>query len=254
MLRGSAISYDWYKSAEGQGLLAHLTDPATGYRKVYGLLEQPSLPPSLPVHQFKLFLVGRTGSGKTCLVSWLAGLPGWNHTMGESPGVRVTQIYWPCLLTGRGPGVAPQLATFKLQLWDAGDGAVRKYGHVYPVCRENSAAVILTFSFTERGTWDELPALIQRTLAAGAQAGEACIESILPIIVGTKYGSVSDNEVSEQEVLEAETNWNIPIIKVRHAGLGPTAGQGAPSNLPEVATALNTICEQLWLAKHRDQL
>ena len=31
MLRGSAISYDWYKSAEGQGLLAHLTDPATGY-------------------------------------------------------------------------------------------------------------------------------------------------------------------------------------------------------------------------------
>ena len=32
MLRGSAISYDWYKSAEGQGLLAHLTDPATGYR------------------------------------------------------------------------------------------------------------------------------------------------------------------------------------------------------------------------------
>ena len=55
------------------------------------------------------------------------------------------QIYWPCLLTGRGPGVSPQLATFKLQLWDAGDGAVRKYGHVYPVCRENSAAVILTF-------------------------------------------------------------------------------------------------------------
>ena len=25
---------------------------------------------------------------------------------------------------------------------------------------------------------------------------------------------MSDNEVSEQEVLEAETNWNIPIIKV----------------------------------------
>ena len=81
-------------------------------------------------------------------------------------------------------------------------------------------------------------------------------------------------------MLEAETNWNIPIIKVeqqltiiatinnfkiffadliiflkvRHAGLGPSMGQGAPSNLPEVATALNTICEQLWLAKHRDQL
>ena len=37
-------------------------------------------------------LVVRTGSGKTCLVSWLAGLQGWNHTLGESPGVRVTQV------------------------------------------------------------------------------------------------------------------------------------------------------------------
>ena len=45
-------------------------------RKLYGLLESPSLPPSIPTHQFKLFLVGRTGSGKTCLVSWLAGLQG----------------------------------------------------------------------------------------------------------------------------------------------------------------------------------
>ena len=98
MLRGSVISYDWYKSAEGQGVLAQLTDPTTGYRKLFGLLEQPSLPPSIPVHQFKLFLVGRTGSGKTCLVSWLAGLPGWSSTTGESPGVRVSQLYWPCLL------------------------------------------------------------------------------------------------------------------------------------------------------------
>ena len=33
MLRGTVISYDWYKTAEGQGLLAHLTDPNTGYRQ-----------------------------------------------------------------------------------------------------------------------------------------------------------------------------------------------------------------------------
>ena len=92
-----------------------------------------------------------------------------------------------------------QLATFKLHFWDAGDSAVRgspchqdylhlllqvrKYGHVYPVCREGAAAVILTFSFTDRTTWEELPALIQRTLAAGAGEG---VESILPIVVGTK--------------------------------------------------------------------
>ena len=102
------------------------------------------------------------------------------------------------MLTPR-PGIN-QLATFKLHFWDAGDSAVtimtssslrviphpfqvRKYGHVYPVCREGAAAVILTFSFTDRTTWEELPALIQRTLAAGAGEG---VESILPIVVGTK--------------------------------------------------------------------
>ena len=34
-------------------------------RKVYGLLEQPSLPPSLPVHQFKLFLVRQVSAVMT---------------------------------------------------------------------------------------------------------------------------------------------------------------------------------------------
>mgnify|MGYP002050019174 FL=1 len=180
------------------------------------MLESPSLPPSIPTHQFKLFLVGRTGSGKTCLVSWLAGLQGWSYTLGESPGVRVTQVgliltqldniltqlYSTDLLAlfadsetrnepaghiqtpllGRGGQCGEilfvmNIRVIRLRL------QVRKYGHVYPVCREGAAAVILTFSFTDRTTWEELPALIQRTLAAGAGEG---VESILPIVVGTK--------------------------------------------------------------------
>ena len=68
-------------------------------------------------------------------------------------------------------------------------------------------------------------------------------------LIKLPQGTPSDkNEVSQEEVAEAETNWNIPIIKVRHS-TSPT-----PSSLPEVATALNTICEQLWLAKHRGRL
>jgi hypothetical protein len=30
MLQGSVLSYDWYKTGEGQGLLAHFIDPKTG--------------------------------------------------------------------------------------------------------------------------------------------------------------------------------------------------------------------------------
>ena len=96
--------------------------------------------------------------------------------MGESPGVRVTHVYWPARVTSR-----QQLVTFKLHLWDAGDSAVRKYGHVYPVCREGASAVILTFSFTDRSSWEELPALIQRTIAPGEG-----MDNILPIVVGNK--------------------------------------------------------------------
>lgn len=229
-MRGSVLSYDWYKTAEGQGLLAHLTSPITGHRKVYGVLEQPSLPPSIPVLQFKLFLVGRVGTGKTCTVGWLSGLPGWNYQLGESPGVRTTQVYWPARVNGK-------LVLFKLHLWDAGDSAVRKYGHVYPVCKEDAAAVLVVFSFTDRSSWEDLPNLIQRTVMK---------QDITPIVVGTKYGNTTENEVSQAEVLEAETSWNIPVIKVRHQANNPS-----PSSLPEVAVALNTICEQLWLAKNR---
>lgn len=231
MIRGSVVSFDWFKSPEGQGLLAHLTDPGTGYRKLYGVLEQPSLPPSIEQRDYKVFLVGRAGQGKTCAASWLAGLPGWNCQQGESPGVRSTIVYWPARVQGK-------LVLFKLNIWDAGDSAVRKYGHVYPVCKEGADGALVVFSFTDRASWEELPGLVQRT----AQPQD----NITPIVVGTKYGNVQENEVSGAEVQEFEQSWNIPIIRVRHQ-----AQSTSPPSIPDVSAALNTICEQLWLAQRR---
>ncbi|MFN9940380.1 MAG: hypothetical protein ACK56I_12990, partial [bacterium] len=40
---------------------------------------------------------------------------------------------------------------------------MRKYGHVYPACKEGAQGVLFTFSFTDRASWEDLPALIQRT-------------------------------------------------------------------------------------------
>lgn len=234
--RGSVLDGEWYKSREGAGLLASLSQPGTGYRKLYGLLEQPSLPPSIPTLPFKVFLVGRAGTGKTCTASWLAGLPGWSYQLGESPGVRTSHVYWPARVGGK-------LVLFRLHLWDAGDSAVRKYGHVYPVCREGASGVLLLFSFTDRASWEELPGLLQRTVYSQDGPG------ILPIIVGTKFGNPGDNEVSQDEVVEAEASWNIPVVRIRHQSQNP-----APAPLPEVAAALNTICEQLYLAKHRQKI
>jgi len=154
--------------------------------------------------------------------------------LGESPGVRTTQVYWPARVAGK-------LLLFRLQLWDAGDAAVRKYGHVYPVCREGASGVLLVFSYTDRASWEELPGLIQRTVMQDP--------GVLPVIVGNKFGNPADNEVSQSEVSEAEASWSIPIVRIRHQSQNP-----APGALPEVAAALNTICEQLYLAKHRHKL
>jgi hypothetical protein len=52
---------------------------------------------------------------------------------------------------------------YQLHIWEAGDSAVRKYGHVYPACKEGAQGVLFTFSFTDRASWEDLPALIQRT-------------------------------------------------------------------------------------------
>ncbi len=30
MMQGTILSYDWFKSGEGQGLMAHFIDPKTG--------------------------------------------------------------------------------------------------------------------------------------------------------------------------------------------------------------------------------
>lgn len=233
--RGSVLAYDWYKSGEGQGLLAHLTHPATGHRRLYGSLEYPNIPPSIECAEFKLYLVGESGVGKTAVASWLAGLQGWNRQSGESPGVRMTTLYWPAK-------VQNSLVFFKLDLWEAGDGASKKYGHVFPSCRDGAHAVLPVFSFTDRATWQEIPELISRATGPTQQ------QPAFPIVIGNRFGLGSDTTVSATEVAEFEATTNISVVRVRNQ-----TNSSNPASLPEVASALNTICEQLWVARMRSK-
>eukprot|EP00095_Tigriopus_kingsejongensis_P011105 maker-scaffold268_size230776-snap-gene-1.40 protein:Tk11105 transcript:maker-scaffold268_size230776-snap-gene-1.40-mRNA-1 annotation:"rem2- and rab-like small gtpase 1" len=169
-MRSHAISLDWHQSAEGQGVLAHLTDPTTGRRRVYGFLERPLLPPSVQVVQYKLFFVGKPGIGKTSLVSYLLGRPPPTSPLGETPGIRATQVYWPTK-------IQTQLVLFLLNLWDTGDTAAKKYAHMQPVCRENAAGVVFVFSFNDRASFEELD---QQIPVLSRQPTSIC-----PIVVGT---------------------------------------------------------------------
>ena len=108
-----------------------------------GLLEKPNIPPSIKVLHFKLYLVGKGGVGKTSLVSYLSGAPDWTnaHHQGETPGVRATQIYWPTRIQS-------QIIMFQLDLWDSGETASKKYGHILPVSqvKPNTKSYIVVYN------------------------------------------------------------------------------------------------------------
>ena len=128
----NVLDLDWYQTPEGQGVLAHLIDPDTGKRKLYGLLEQPNVPPTIKTLSYKLFVSGKAGVGKTSLVSYLSGRSDWasQHLhSGETPGIRTTKVYWPAKIRGQ------QVCLFELDLWDSGESSAKKYGHILPVSR-----------------------------------------------------------------------------------------------------------------------
>ncbi|XP_050838490.1 ciliogenesis and planar polarity effector 2 isoform X2 [Serinus canaria] len=141
-----------------------------------GLLERPALPPALavPTVTYKLFLAGRSGVGKTALVAWLGGTPApaAHH---ETLGIEATTLFWPAKPRGSGRPVL-----FQLHLWDCGDGALRKFEHLLPACKEEADAALFLFSFTDRASFEELPALMGRVLGPGDR-------HLVRVVVGTKY-------------------------------------------------------------------
>ncbi len=75
----------------------------------------------------KLGILGKAFSGKSTLISLLAGHKDPSSSFqGETPGIRVTKLYWPAKI-GR------QNFLFDLEFWDGGDAASKKYSHILPV-------------------------------------------------------------------------------------------------------------------------
>lgn len=245
-----SVSLDWTWTPEGQGILAHLTDPGTGVRKLYGFLERPTLPPTVRTVGYKLCLSGKAGAGKTSLVAYLAGQPAWTSGAGETPGVRATTVYWPTRIHN-------QLLLFELSLWDCGDASAKKYGHVGPVCRDGAQACICVFSFADRSSFDDLDSQLARILNHPPQQQQQPPLPACAIVVGTRYADFEQSEVSQADVAAFEAKWRIPILRIRPqaaASTGPHAQtrqqqqqqQRAPPNPQEAAVVLNLICDRLW--------
>ncbi|XP_037236776.1 ciliogenesis and planar polarity effector 2 isoform X2 [Falco rusticolus] len=205
-------------------------------RRVFGLLERPVLPPPLaaPTVTYKLFVSGKSGVGKTALVAMLAGTP-VPPTHHETLGIEATTVHWPAK-----PRASGRPVIFQLHFWDCGDGALRKFEHLLPACKEEADAILFLFSFTDRSSFEELPALMSRVIGPDE-------ENLVKVVVGTKFDLSPQADVTEGDVVAFEGTWGLPVLR---AGSGPGLG-GAGGGLARVAPLLDALVERLW---RRDQI
>ncbi|KAL9969888.1 hypothetical protein ACROYT_G022160 [Oculina patagonica] len=135
---------------------------------------------------------------------------------------------------------------FKLQFWDCGEHAIRKYDHLLPALKEKADAALFLFSFTDRGSFDDLPNQINRVVDQE--------DKILQIAVATRLDQILNSDFTEQEIREFEEQWQVPVLRIANV-TGKRLGDGRSldgrSGVMEVAPFLNSLAELLW---QRDQV
>ena len=71
------------------------------------------------------------------------------------------------------------------------------------MCQEGAVGALFVFSFTNKSSFEELDAALSRLSHSASASGDVC-----PLVVGTRYGAVSESEVTAADVLRFEAKWN----------------------------------------------
>ncbi|XP_072309023.1 ciliogenesis and planar polarity effector 2 [Eucyclogobius newberryi] len=226
---GSIIVADWHLCKDSKEYFNKILQKMR--RKQFGLLESPMMSPLAAVDtvQYKIFLSGKSGVGKSSVVARLAGvnIPSMHY---ETIGIETTIVYWPVKIKESG-----RVLFFRLQLWDCGENAVRRFDHMLPSCKEQVDAVLLLFSFTDLTSFEDLPNQIAKWTGP-AQDG------VVKVVVGTKFDLFMHCDVAERDVRAFCSTWGLPVLRV---------GGEVSDGLGDVAPFLNCLCENLW---HQDCL
>ncbi|XP_049433622.1 ciliogenesis and planar polarity effector 2 [Epinephelus fuscoguttatus] len=224
---GSVVVADWHRSKDSKEYFSKILHKKR--RKHFGLLESPVMPPHVAVDtvHYKVFLSGKSGVGKTALAARLAGLnvPNMHY---ETTGIETTVVYWPVKLRESG-----RVLFFRLQLWDCGENALRRFDHLLPACKEQVDAVLFLFSFTDRTSFDDLSNQITKWTETSAGP-------VVKLVVGTKFDLFMHCDVAQRDVRDFQERWSLPLLRV---------GGEVSDGLGDVAPLLNCLAENLW---HQD--
>ncbi|XP_071751349.1 ciliogenesis and planar polarity effector 2 [Centroberyx gerrardi] len=223
---GSIVVADWHRSADSKDFFSKILHKKR--RKKFGLLESPVMPPHIAVDtvHYKIFISGKSGVGKTALAARLAGLkiPNMHY---ETTGIETTVVYWPVKLRESG-----RVLFFRLQLWDCGENALRRFDHLLPSCKEEVDAILFLFSFTDRTSFDDLSNQIAKWSGPP--------DRLVKLVVGTKFDLFMHSDVTEREVSKFQEERSFPVLR--------TGGE-VSDGLGDVAPLLNCLAERLW---HQD--
>ncbi|KAJ8401276.1 hypothetical protein AAFF_G00385070 [Aldrovandia affinis] len=214
---GSIILIDWHRSADSKEYLSRIKNKKQ--RRRFGLLEAPVLPPHLSVDtvRYKVLISGKSGVGKTALAARLAGLdiPRMHY---DTTGIETTVLFWPVKLRDNG-----RVLFFRLQLWDCGENALRRFDHLLPSCKEQVDAILFLFSFTDRASFEDLSNQIAR--------GSEPSDNVVKLVVGTKFDLFMHTDVTERDVRKFQEVWGLPVFRMGGDVVGGF-GEVAPSSMP----------------------
>ncbi|XP_029007894.1 ciliogenesis and planar polarity effector 2 isoform X2 [Betta splendens] len=176
------------------------------------------------LHRKKRKIFGKSGVGKTALAARLTGrnIPNVHY---ETTGVETTVVFWPVKLRDSG-----RVLFLRLQLWDCGENALRRFDHLLPSCKEQVDAVLFLFSFTDRTSFDDLPNQISKWTEESAGR-------LVKLVVGTKFDLFMHCDVAQRDVRDFQETWRLPVLRV---------GGEVSNGLDDVSPLLNCLAEQLW--------
>lgn len=233
---GSLIDFKLFNNKSCESIIAPLMK--RNVRKRFGILETPTHISDCydGVVSYKIFVCGKSSSGKTSLISKLCGKD-QVESSSETLGIETSVLYWPVRIIE-----TKKTIMFKITFWDVGEANLNAYSYLLPSCLEEVDCVLYLFSLKSKGSWDSLPSLITK-VNTGEDVLEACI--------GTHFDSSSSSEICLKMMKDFEDSWKFPVLTIRNIGSRQIKFKQPYEAFNDVAPLLNRLCELLW---YNDQI